>query len=441
MSIHFIIILFLSLLVLIYGFIMPRYLISILYIILVMYLAPPFNGDIGFSKLSISFGSVNVYPHDILLVVIVFIIVKLIYSDPKIFLSQIKTKASFLMILYLSWHIFRGMHGIMFLNLPIDRALRLISSKFFSIFIILIPLIYYNSSLKEKKKIFPSKTIFWSGIAIPVFGLVNMALHPKGIIITSSGTFRYLTGSANIFLGYSLIVAYLNLINGDTKKLLLRLLYISWLFFGMLLTQHRSIIIALLSILLVDAFLFSHFESFIRKTFCSVFSIVLFILIFNAFQFNPNSFSQQVYKRFSDTFNSKNATTVGRLQIWENSSDIIKIHPFIGEGLKLHYVKHGTKLLVSHPHNMVVNIFISEGIIGLLINGALIMWCMLGSYRLSKSEEGFNSYILLLFFIYFIVYSMFNTTYTSTLSSELFYLSLGILALFQVKDPNIEVSK
>ncbi len=87
-------------------------------------------------------------------------------------------------------------------------------------------------------------------------------------------------------------------------------------------------------------------------------------------------------------------TALFRIDIWKASLNMIADHPVLGLGLdNFLYAYQGGYMLpeawrepnISHPHNWVLDFWIQMGILGLVVVGLLVIWCVRASLLLVRS--------------------------------------------------------
>jgi len=85
--------------------------------------------------------------------------------------------------------------------------------------------------------------------------------------------------------------------------------------------------------------------------------------------------------RIASHFNFQSGTTFVRLDVWQSAVNMLAAHPIRGIGLDnfLYYYQHGYRLPtawedpnLSHPHNLILDFWLSLGIQGLVLLGVLL---------------------------------------------------------------------
>lgn len=416
----------------------PQYLLFICYLLLIFLHAPPINGE--YLKVSFNIGSITVHPQDIILFVLLFGLIRTWIFSKSSNGFNIGKGYIFLFVIFVLWHFIRFGIAVSIDIKNIEMVLRMMAGRAFVILIILIPFFGKEYGYNwEKLRIF----FLLSGAIIPIFGLMNMVITPDGILLTSSGTARYLTGTANIYLGFCFILA----ISGVRARWFPRFIgwpYAFWMLIGMAFTQHRTVVVALISVFIIDTLLFSDIKEKLIRSFSVSIVILLFIISAHGFFSSQTGFIGDTWKRTVDTFDLKNKTTLGRLAKWEKRLQIVKKKPWLGIGIgrepALYRKQTADKLKGHEAHNFIVSILTYEGIIGLIVNMAIIFYALKHSIDIIRKTDLPGREIPFVFFIYYFVYSIFNTTYFNTLTSPLFITLVGTIAFLKNEIPKYRPS-
>lgn len=388
--------------------------------------APPINAQ--YATLAFTFGTINLYLMDFLLLAFVAGGTKVVFSSSRNLSGSISGVTWTAVIIFLTWHFLRAVFQITGGETETQLVLRLFAIRCFAILVILVPFfLRFSFRIKERKLI--AIALFVIGL-LPIFGFANYLVSPEGLMLTSSGTRRYLIGTANIFLGLGLIIV----LAGQRAKWYPTptvWLYALWMIIGMALTQHRSAFVAVFAVFFIDTIFCAKTKQKLLRI-VGLFSIALLALIVGP-SGTPESDSLlgETLTRMSDTFNPDNSTTAGRLDKWDERLETIKENPWTGVGFGRESVEDRSRSLVDRQagheaHNFVISILTYEGIIGLIINLMLMCFVAWQAWILLVNSKSSGLEIPFLFLSYFIVYSLFNTTYFSPITAPVYFCALGV---------------
>ncbi|MGI9293677.1 MAG: O-antigen ligase family protein [Pseudomonadales bacterium] len=395
---------------------------------LILLHAPPINTKYG--SLAFTFGSINVHLMDFLLIAFVAGTIKLAFFSSRSLMNALSGVTWIAVVIFLMWHFFRAVFQITGGETDLQLILRLFSARCFAVLVIFVPF-FLKSGLHMNGRDQITIALFAIGL-LPVFGFANYLLSPEGLMLTSSGTKRYLIGTANIFLGLGLVIA-LAAHRARWYPAYVAVPYILWMVIGMALTQHRSAFVAFISVILIDTiFCAKKNQKLVRITALLVISPLALFLGPSGVPESDNLLGETI-TRVSDTFSTENSTTLGRLDKWDERLEIVKENPWTGSGYGRESVKERSRSLVDRQagheaHNFLVSILTYEGIIGLAINLALMCTVMWQAWKLLIYSKSSGLEIPFLFIVYFVVYSLFNTTYFNPITAPVYFCALGVTA-------------
>ncbi len=109
-------------------------------------------------------------------------------------------------------------------------------------------------------------------------------------------------------------------------------------------------------------------------------------------------------ERFLGHLDLSSGTSFLRIQVWESSFAMIRDHPLSGVGLDcfLHYYRDLGYMLpaawpepsLSHPHNWLLDFWLSLGPLGLLLAVSLAVWLALSCIRIARSSPDRTAVVL-----------------------------------------------
>ncbi|MGL5951400.1 MAG: O-antigen ligase family protein, partial [Cetobacterium sp.] len=146
--------------------------------------------------------------------------------------------------------------------------------------------------------------------------------------------------------------------------------------------------------------------------------------------------------KFKSIKNTKSdISNLGRLRMWRFSYFIIKENPIIGIGFENFYketekekyneIRKGDENFTVgyfHPHNEILNIWVSAGTLGIL-SFLILIWNIISEIiiKIKKNKDDKVLQIILLFFIYILVFGMFEPLLLNVGGYVIwFILSLGV---------------
>jgi O-antigen ligase len=270
-----------------------------------------------------------------------------------------------------------------------------------------------------------------------IFGLFRY-LVTKEIIITSSGTIRTLTSNPMTVLFFA--ICYLLFYKRRLPSpLFLPMITFFILSIGIILSGHRSAFFVFFCLVII----YSISDSLFKLDFIWIplFSIACMILLILAIQtgsltsINATIFSDTI-KRAADTINLDNNTTQGRLLRWQNAFNIVSEHPLLGLGRFPVYTSHMDAENSRHmgsfseldrsEHNAFISKLVHEGILGLAITITFFYFLFKDTGK-SLAKHSKFSFFLRIYLASFIIYSMFNTTFSNPMGRIFFFIAIGLL--------------
>jgi len=381
-------------------------------------------------------GTINIFVLDFLIFILFLLIA--VYSLRncvikkqsflKIFEGQI---AKVILIVFL-WNIFIGalsyLKGFNAQNILRHFAMESLS------FITILP--HLTESINNNKERFFKFSIIL-GLTLVTFAILKYSVfHEVGI--TSSGTIR--TVRANAVVIFMLPICYILFYSSFWRnQRILSLIVILLFTIGINFTGHRSGWVVFL--FAISMYFFSKDFKILEYLWVPFLSIVIFasvIFIVPKDEMVPSrSLITDFVLRFNDTFNIQNSTTQDRLSVWEYSIEIIKEKPLLGLGRYPIYTAHmddekSNKNLQSFTelkrgaHNIVINKIIHEGFLGLSIIIIFFYVILKELKKVSLPDRRYATF-LKVYILSFILFSMFNTSFTSVMGRTFFFIVLGFL--------------
>lgn len=380
-------------------------------------------------------GSVNIYATDFLLiimcVVFLLVIIKRIVLKTEPLAQMLEGPITMAICIFMIWQIIIGIISYTAKGFFIQNVLRQLSIEFMMFLAVFIPLIISND--KQKKS-------FCDFITIMCVFLVIVAAWryfvSHNISMTSSETIRSISGNAVCIFAFSLCYS---LFRQDSTKgrFIVSISIPALMIFGLVMAGHRSGLIVLLFILFAWYIAKKRgIKYFFLPLWGSAFFLIVLILPNMINMSLEKNFFVDIVKRFDDTFDLNNKTTVDRLDIWKYSVDILREKPIAGVASFPTYLKsHSGKdtnspisqtQLDIPPHNMFVEKIIHEGIVGL---GVLIYLLFIVFREIGKCfrfKHG-HSLFYLIYLLSFLIFSSFNTTFSNTTGKTFLFIVIGFL--------------
>lgn len=414
----------------------------LLYLFLIMTILPfvP-NAFVAFGKSFEMFriGSVKLYLHDYLILIMILISLKSWVQERQRFLSVLKTPLARIIIVFFLWEVFIGFlsHSKGF---TVFNVLRNLSSESLMFIAVLVPLA--KLSAEDREKLFRF-SVYLGGLLV-LFGILKYAVFHE-IQMTSSGTARSLNGKAMPLL---LLPLCYTLFHRDTwqKTPCLSGLFILIIALGINLTGHRSGFIVLLFVL---GMRFVRSANKVTLAWIPLWSIALGLMIVIGF-FNMNvragTFFGDVMIRISDTFNMQNKTTDERLDKWKLSLDVLKENPVLGLGRYPLYTSHieegqralanSLPMVMNRPaHNVFATRLIYEGLAGFSLL-LIFFYVLLRQLKRAPLAQGYGNF-LRVYMLSFLLFSFFNATFDSASTRIAFFIAVGLLneAILATRQP------
>ena len=376
-------------------------------------------------NIPISFGSVNVYPKDLLLILYSccagWAVFMRVFKRERIF--NIADDAKTLMVfvlLYIMMHIVYIIVGLLQGISPekIVRRFSVYSGCLYFFF----PLLFFQDKDQFKKIL-----IFIVIIAVlnPVSQIFQYLITPQWRqAITSSGTVRIGSGGLTIVAGglFTMIIW--------KKEIKYYLISFSPIL-SIILVAHRSALLALgvaLPFVLIWA-------KKITKSLLFVYlvGLTLFLSFLAINMITGHNFVNDSITRAADTFNAENATTEGRIEAIGVNWYVFERKPIMGIGYNLESLRNmftsglwGTykrdengyyytfgEICVLEPHNFALRILTHTGIVGTFLIFTIIGLVLKRSYSLIREGGIVRDSGIFLFssIVFFLVLGLMNTTF------------------------------
>lgn len=276
-----------------------------------------------------------------------------------------------------------------------------------------LPALYLSSKVTD----FKSLLAYWHKIGILNLIIVNIFY----ILNSYKEVESYMT--VGIYLTYSFIPFIINYyINRDKFSLFLAIIILIEI---IVFTNRGSILCCVIIILYMEL---THNRSY-KNTLKAILKLLLLgIFIFNLnyilgifseiiTKFGISSYSFAKLIQFKDLGFSQSSS--GRNIIYEISINIIRESQFKPNGIG--YFNYTTGL--GYPHNIILDIAISFGIIGILLFFYLIIILIFKYFKKDRKKDGYNK-IIICIFIYCITRLMLSSTFWS---ESYFWMLLGLI--------------
>lgn len=206
---------------------------------------------------------------------------------------------------------------------------------------------------------------------------------------------QYFIGGKNSFTAFlipTLIYGLINMCNNKLKYFILILLLMITIVPIILTSSGTGIIVSFFCIILL----------FFKKIIQNKWELILIIFTINFFLllFNNLLFDNEVWINITSLL-GKSSTLTDRNVIWRLAENYFFEHPFfgIGRGYELIYInKLGKYNVVMESHNMILEILVSTGFLGIL----LFMSCFFLSVKRINLQKKSEKYIYILIILFFI---------------------------------------
>lgn len=285
------------------------------------------------------------------------------------------------------------------------------------IFILLLrwglPALYLSCKITDFKNLL----IYWHKI-----GLLNLIIVNIFYILTSyKEVENYMT--VGVYLTYSFIPFIINYYNNKNKFSLC--LSIFTLIEIMVFTNRGSISCCLIIILYMELTQNRNYKNtlkaMLKLLLLYIFALNLnyIIVVFDEIisKFGISSYSFAKLLQFKDL--GLAGTSSGRNVIYEISMNIVRESNLKANGIG--YFDYATGL--GYPHNIILDIAISFGILGLLLFGCLIIILILKYFKSDRKNDGYNRFIVCIS-IYCITRLLISSTFWS---ESYFWMLLGLI--------------
>jgi len=149
-------------------------------------------------------------------------------------------------------------------------------------------------------------------------------------------------------------------------------------------------------------------------------------------------------ERITSHFSFEGGTNALRLQLWQSAVNMVRDHPFLGVGLDNFLYKYPDYALgevawrepaLSHPHNLVLDFWLSTGLLGLVAMLWLLGLFFAVSWRLYRSRGGPLDRALLVgamaSMVDLVVHGLIDNSYFLVDLAAIFWLNLALVALVE----------
>jgi hypothetical protein len=348
-------------------------------------------------------------------------LVKPLFSSPI-------TKAVFVLFF---WNIFIGTLSYS-KGYQLQNVLRDLAKECFMLIVIFIP--FFEDIDLRKQRFFKYVVILSTILAL--FGFMRYFLS-HDIEFTSSGTVRTLLGNCVVIFMFP--VCYILFYSDYWREhkgyaFLLIVLFTLGIHF----TGHRSgFIVLIFAIAIYFVSTDFNISNYLWIPLIGVTLLIAVILAFPMLRIAPGkSIVGDSILRASDTFDLDNKTTQERISKWRLSVEIMKDKPLLGLGRLPVYTwalddEHKMHLgsfseLDKATHNFLANKLVHEGLLGLSANIIFLYIILIQFRKISLFDRRYSAF-LAVYTLSFLLFSMFNTSFTSSEGKIYFFTLLGFL--------------
>jgi hypothetical protein len=378
-------------------------------------------------------GSINIFAIDYLMLILSIILLLTIID--KCLLKKIPLNCLFsspitkVVIMLFLWNIMIGLLSY-FKGFSLQNVLRHLAIEALMLIAIFTPTI---KNIEAKKEHFFNYLILL-GIILVCIGSWKFMTHQIGY--TSSGTMRTLEANSVVMLLIPL--CYILFLKKSQPSFLHSRLLMAFMIIGIVFAGHRSGFIALIFVILMYFITYNFNKLYllgIPFTLIFVLSMLFFIPLI--YEITPGkSLAGDFIIRFNDTVNLENKTTNNRLNRWSYSAEVLKKNPFLGLGrfpVKTAHLEKGENINLKYftdlergAHNVFIGKLIHEGLLGL---GIIIFffWFIINKFKKINFTNKMYGSFLKIYLVSFILFSMFNTSYTNSEGRIFFFIILGFL--------------
>ena len=374
-------------------------------------------------QFKITFGSINVYPLDLLYVLaglfLIIYFLKIIFNPEfkQSMAPETKSLAN-LFLVFIFFFLIKAFLGFLD-GVSLETLFRL--------FINDTQIIYFYTPLVIYKDIRQLKSLLYLTVILAlVFPICQPFLIGSDLtreISKGQGTFRLGYGDANVILGLGAIALF----SWDYRK------YLTFLpMAGIMMLAHRSAFIAVMASFLALSFLKG--KKLKTMLMMAVAGIMVLAMLAVLQSFTNVKILDKNINRAEETF-KYTGTTKARVGAMAAIFESFQDRPFTGFSYRELYDKtRGTKVSardfnLTHPHNFVLLSLSTQGLIGLIFMLTFIKRSMFTAYKLAKTEL-FKTAGTFLFssILFFVVYALMNTTMET--SGFIFWPLCGITFMF-----------
>lgn len=388
---------------------------------------PKALGDFQEIKL-LQLGSLSIYIIDYLVLIMALIFIKTLISRKNQFFLVFSSPIAKIIVFYFAWELFIGLLSFM-KGFSLQNIMRRFSGESLVFLAVLVPLIDDIDRKKEKFLIF---SIFLA-TSVVIFSLLKYGIFHE-YQLTSSETYRTLASSAVTIIIFPLCYVLFHEKPFKRHQIFFSI-FIGLSILGIHFAGHRSGWIVLFFVL--SAWYFLNEQkiklSWVPLWACSGFIGIVLCALFVGIQ--PKTLTGDFLIRIYDTVDIHNQTTQERLSKWGYSVSVISQNPLLGLGRFPVYSSQSTDQnplarlfpeLNRAPHNLIANKAVHEGVLGVLILVLFLYFI----FRKRPPDDGQNkNYLrfLKIFMAAFIIYSMFNTSFSNISERQYFFIALGLL--------------
>ena len=388
------------------------------YFVLIYFFAQGILGAYYFQDVKVTFGHINVFPIDLMnLIATIYCLLYFVKLATNYEFNKQNCKATkSIALVYLGFILFLVPKFFMGYvdGLAFDSVIRAFISST-QILYFYIPLIIFNN-IKQLKRL-----LYFTVILALIFPLCQpFLIHSEGTqyILKGQGTFRLGYGDANVLLA----VGALALFSFEYKK------YLTFLpLSGIMMLAHRSGYIAIVLAFLALSFLQG--KKFKTMLIMGVSAVLMIGMLYAVQSFTNINILEKNIGRAEQTFENT-GTTKARLGTIPIIFEEFLKRPFTGLGLK--EANEMTKksndahfFNIMHTHNFILSSIVATGLIGTIFLFTLIIKSWRAAYKLARSSEFKAAGVFLFsYLVFFIVYSVMNTTLES--SGYILWFTSGI---------------
>jgi O-antigen ligase len=270
------------------------------------------------------------------------------------------------------------------------------------LYFLLVPFIYWFVIPQYKKITTPINWISYSSIVLLFLSFYNYLNNVY--FVTNTGDLRLVSGVAGMIYAFTLFTSLSLFSHSKNKPIIIAVSLIGFVF-----ANHRSAYVMLGLMLLLSIFVGLVNREKIKFKLKTVFVSVLIIIVLLISLSQIPLIKENFTGRITSVFDVTDSNAQDRLLRWGLAFTYFLSNPINGSMLENKYYGDDVFLREAYPpHNFVLEILPTQGIVGLLFILVIFFYIIKLGYR-NKSDN--ISYQMFLVVVFYILYSLMNVTF------------------------------